>query len=207
MRATAAASRRFALGSGRFVERRPGGLHHPERETHAALAHIKKALGSYYFSAQYLQAPVPVGGAMIRWKWLGAFRERPPPGGNDRIVQSWDTASKAAEMNDYSVRATWREHGNGNYLTDVVSIENKGSGTHLIQDSRRDGVVRPIAIPPEGDKVTRMAAPWRARGLDGPAEARPWRCSNEGRRRRLPLPRLPATIRWPVATRHTENTA
>lgn len=108
--------------------------------------------------------------------------------GNDRIVQSWDTASKAEEMNDYSVRTTWREHGNGYYLTDVVSIEDKGSGTHLIQDLRRDGVVRPIAILPEGDKVTRMAAPWRARGPDGPAEARPWRCSNEGRRRRLPLP-------------------
>ncbi len=29
---------------------------------------------------------------------------------------------------------------------------------HLIQDLKRDGVVRPIAIQPEGDKVTRMSA-------------------------------------------------
>ena len=41
---------------------------------------------------------------------------------------------------------------------DVVLIEDKGSGTHLIQDLRRDGPVKPIAIQPEGDKVTRMAA-------------------------------------------------
>jgi predicted phage terminase large subunit-like protein len=40
----------------------------------------------------------------------------------------------------------------------VVLIEDKGSGTHLIQDLRQDGLIRPIAILPEGDKVTRMAA-------------------------------------------------
>ncbi len=41
---------------------------------------------------------------------------------------------------------------------DVVLIEDKASGTHLIQDLKHDGVVRPIAIQPEGDKVTRMSA-------------------------------------------------
>jgi predicted phage terminase large subunit-like protein len=40
-----------------------------------------------------------------------------------------------------------------------VLIEDKGSGTHLIQDLRRvSGGVRPIGIVPKGDKVTRMAA-------------------------------------------------
>ena len=37
-------------------------------------------------------------------------------------------------------------------------IEDKGSGTSLIQDLRREGVVRPIAFTPEGDKLTRMSA-------------------------------------------------
>ncbi len=40
----------------------------------------------------------------------------------------------------------------------MVLIEDKGSGTHLIQDLRRDGTLRPIPIQPEGDKVTRMSA-------------------------------------------------
>ncbi len=31
-------------------------------------------------------------------------------------------------------------------------------GTPLIQDLRREGPIRPIAITPEGDKVTRMSA-------------------------------------------------
>ena len=39
-----------------------------------------------------------------------------------------------------------------------IVIEDKGSGTSLIQDLRREGVVRPIAFTPEGDKLTRMSA-------------------------------------------------
>lgn len=39
-----------------------------------------------------------------------------------------------------------------------VLIEDKASGTQLIQDFRHDGAIRPIAIHPEADKVTRMAA-------------------------------------------------
>ena len=35
-------------------------------------------------------------------------------------------------------------------------IEDKGSGTQLIQDLRAEGVIRPIAILPEGDKRTRF---------------------------------------------------
>ena len=49
------------------------------------------------------------------------------------------------------VRQAQRHHA------DVVLIEDKSSGTHLIQDLRRDGVVRPIPVQPEGDKVTRMS--------------------------------------------------
>ncbi len=41
---------------------------------------------------------------------------------------------------------------------DAVLIEDRSSGTQLIQDLRDDGNVRPIAINPEGDKQTRMYA-------------------------------------------------
>ena len=75
------------------------------------------------------------------------------------MVQSWDTASKAEEMSDYSACTSWLVKGNDYYLIDVlreklnypelkrriihhalsfnansVSIEDKGSGTSLIQD-------------------------------------------------------------------------
>ena len=39
-----------------------------------------------------------------------------------------------------------------------VLIEDKGSGTRLIQDLRYEKTgVRPIAIEPDGDKITRMS--------------------------------------------------
>jgi predicted phage terminase large subunit-like protein len=39
---------------------------------------------------------------------------------------------------------------------DAVLIEDRSSGTQLIQELREEGSVRPIAINPEADKVTRM---------------------------------------------------
>ena len=181
--AIAEAHQRVQIATDRFVERRPGDLLHPEREPGATLEHVKATLGTYHFSAQYQQSPVPIGGAMIRWDWFGTYRELPRQGPNDRVIQSWDTASKAEEIHDYSVCTTWQEGGNSFYLMDVVRrrleypelkrrvvqeaarhranvvlIEDKGSGTHLIQDLGRQGPVRPIAILPEGDKITRMSA-------------------------------------------------
>ena len=98
-------------------------------------------------------------------------------------MQSWDTASKAEEMHDFSVCATWLIRGKEYYLIDLfrerleypelrravlrlakqhransVLIEDKGSGTHLIQDLRRSGELHAIAYKPEADKLTRMAA-------------------------------------------------
>jgi predicted phage terminase large subunit-like protein len=100
------------------------------------------------------------------------------------VVQSWDTASKAGELNDYSACTTWLVKGKDYYLlhllreklnypdlrravidqaqaytADEVIIEDKGSGTSLIQDlSCEPGIPRPIAFKPDGDKITRMSA-------------------------------------------------
>ena len=181
--AIAEAPQRFQIGSDQFVERRTGDVLDPEREPRATLEHIKATLGTYHFSAQYQQCPVPPGGAMIQWEWFGSYWDLPQRSSDDRIVQSWDTASKAEEINDYSVCTTWQVSGNRYYLIDirrerleypglrkrvveeaqkhgaqVVLIEDKGSGTNLIQDLRQDGTYRPIPIMPEGDKVTRMSA-------------------------------------------------
>jgi predicted phage terminase large subunit-like protein len=176
-------SQRVEIGPDRTVERAPGDLLHPGREPRATLEHIKATLGTFNYSAQYQQNPVPVGGTMIKWHWFGRYRNFPAKSSNDRIVQSWDTASKAEQIHDYSVCTTWLERKGSYYLIDVVRkrleypelkrrvvreaerhhadvvlIEDKGSGTHLIQDLRRDGTLRPIAVLPEGDKITRMSA-------------------------------------------------
>lgn len=82
----------------------------------------------------------------------------------DRIVQSWDTASKATELSDYSVCTTWGTKGRKLYLmnvfrrrlefpdlkrsvidltalwkADIVLVEDKSSGTQLIQELRANG--------------------------------------------------------------------
>lgn len=156
---------------------------HPEREPLAVLKELKAAMGSQAFSAQYQQAPVPPGGALIRVTWFRRYAAVPEEGSRDRIVQSWDTASKASQINDFSVCTTWLTQGSDYYLLDVlrerleypdlrrrilshaaahaakvVLIEDAGSGTHLVQDLRSEGKLRPIPIRPEGDKIVRLEA-------------------------------------------------
>ena len=101
------------------------------------------------------------------------------------IHQSWDTASKADEHHDYSVCTTWGSVGDKLYLLDVdrgrrdfpqlkrrvvelarqwkprtILIEDKGSGTALIQQLRSEhhGIPYPVAFEPKEDKVTRLHA-------------------------------------------------
>lgn len=147
------------------------------------LEDIKATIGSYNFSAQYQQSPIPAGGGLIKWEWFRTFRDQASLNCGGRIVQSWDTASKASEVTDYSVCTTWLVQGTEYFLIDVVRerleypffrkrvlkeaqthnchtvlIEDKGSGTSLIQDLRNEGRLRPIRIEPKEDKVTRMSA-------------------------------------------------
>lgn len=139
-------------------------------------------MGSYAFAAQYQQTPAPIGGGIIKTAWFRYYDHAPRYQQNDRIYQSWDTASKDGELNDYSVCTTWLKRGPDIYLLDVAKdkfeypalrraaitqyrkyasifrlvIEDKGSGTGLIQDLKQEGIYAK-AFRPETDKVTRMA--------------------------------------------------
>jgi len=98
-------------------------------------------------------------------------------------VQSWDTANKATELSDFSVCTTWGIAGNNLYLVDlvrrrmeypelkrevraqyerfrpsVVLIEDKASGTQLIQELIREGLYAVTRYQPQTDKVMRMHA-------------------------------------------------
>jgi predicted phage terminase large subunit-like protein len=136
-------------------------------------------MGSAIFSAQYQQAPTPADGDVLKLSWFKRHDELPEGG---QLVMSVDTASKLAEHNDYSVCTVWRVVGGRYYLQfvwrrkvdypslkraivgfagifepQILLIEDKASGTGLIQDLQAEAEALPvIAYEPQGDKETRM---------------------------------------------------
>ena len=99
--------------------RQVGDILHPERESAATLAAIRETLGSYNFESQYQQNPMPQGGSIIQANW---FRYCPAENWPLRFtltLQSWDTANKSGERNDYSVCTTWGVYKNHFYLINV----------------------------------------------------------------------------------------
>ena len=172
------------LGS-RVYRRTAGDVLHEERETQAMLATTRQNIGEYNFSSQYQQNPIPEGGAIVKSDWLQYYDGEPPSSRYPVILQSWDTANKSNELNDYSVCTTWCRNEERFYLLDVfrkrlnypdlkravidlknkyrsgtILIEDKASGTSLIQDLKGDGVSNVIGYePPSGtDKVMRLYA-------------------------------------------------
>jgi predicted phage terminase large subunit-like protein len=181
--AIADAPHEVALDEGTVYRRPAGQVLHPEREPLAVLDELKAAMGSQAFSAQYQQAPILPGGALLKATWFRSYARAPERRPEDRIVQSWDTASKASQTNDFSVCTTWLMRGKDYYLLDVfrkrleypdlrrailsqvaahaatpVLIEDAGTGAPLVQDLRREGRLRPIPIRPERDKIVRLEA-------------------------------------------------
>jgi len=174
------------IGPGRFHQRRVGDVLDPDRENLAALELRRRSMTSQTFSAQFQQNPVPDDGEIVKWSWFKRFTAATNWEEGDRFVQSWDTASKAGELNDFSVCTTWLVKGRDYYLldvwrgrvtfpdlkrevyvraarwgADVLLIEDKGSGTQLIAqliEEDDSALPRPIARLPKEDKVTRMAA-------------------------------------------------
>lgn len=100
-----------------------------------------------------------------------------------KTVQSWDTAFKKNEENDYSVCTTWKVADNGYYLIDLwrgrvefpelkrkavelneryrpneILIEDKASGQSLIQELQRETrlPIKPIKV--NADKISRVHA-------------------------------------------------
>ncbi|MBC7578520.1 MAG: phage terminase large subunit [Tardiphaga sp.] len=159
-----------------------GEVLHPAREPLEILEELKTDMGSFSFAAQYQQDPVPAEGNIIQRSWIARYvRSELPP--FNQIVQSWDTASKGSEIHDFSVCTTWgitkdrhiyllhvlrrrltypdlkraaREQAEL-HNADVVLIEDKISGTSLIQDLKRDGFHKVKAIIPKGEKALRLA--------------------------------------------------
>lgn len=169
----------YSFGSVHKV-REEGDILHPDREGFAELERQKIDLGSYAFAGQYQQRPVPLEGGVFKAIWLKRYLN--PLESYRRIIHSWDTASKPAQLNDPSSCTIWGEHDSGwdllgvlvrrleypdlkrlvhktaeDWGAHVVLIEDKASGQQLIQDLRASSKLPIIAVNPDADKLTRAA--------------------------------------------------
>lgn len=169
----------------KIVKRQEGEPLHQERETLLMLKETRQRIGDYNFSSQYQQNPIPVGGAVVKTNWLITYDATTQESFYPLILQSWDTANKSGELHDYSVCTTWGIKNKCYYLLHVfrkrlnypelkravtelatqfkphtILIEDKASGTQLIQDLKADGVSRVIAYqaPSGTDKLMRLHA-------------------------------------------------
>ena len=162
-----------------------GAALHPERDSLETLLRVKKEIGEYTFESQYQQSPQPLDGGVIKRSWIIHYLRGALPERFSYILQSWDTANKTGELNDYSVCTTWGLYGGCFYLLDVfrkrlnypdlkkavveqsrlhkpnrVLIEDKSSGIPLIQELRAEGIfgVEAYKPAPASDKLFRLHA-------------------------------------------------
>jgi len=124
-----------------------------------------------------------LGGGLVKREWFQIYEPGNLPARFNRVVQSWDTANKATELSDFSVCTTWGIIGKNAYLlhvlrrrmdypdlkravrehqdlhrAGVVLIEDKASGTQLIQELVREGLHAVQRYRPELDKIMRLHA-------------------------------------------------
>jgi predicted phage terminase large subunit-like protein len=161
--------------------RKVGEALHPEREPLETLAQIRQVQGEYHFAAQYQQSPAPLGGGMIKVDWFNTYSQANVPAEFDMTLQSWDTANKPGELNDFSVCTTWGIKEKKLFLLHVlrkrlnypdlkravmeqaeafspqtILIEDKASGTQLIQDLIAERVYTVKAYESKLDKSMRL---------------------------------------------------
>src|SRR5690242_5665661 len=167
----------------RCFARRQGAALHPDREPLEVLDRIRRTIGEYNFAGQYQQSPAPLGGGLVKAEWFKRYHENELPERFDRIVQSWDTANKATELSDFSVCTTWGVKDKNLFLLGVfrrrleypalkravreqqslfgateVLIEDKASGTQLIQELIIDGCHGVTRYQPTEEKTMRLHA-------------------------------------------------
>ncbi len=158
-----------------------GELMFPERFSEQQVQELEKVLGSYGAAGQLQQRPAPRGGGILKTEWFKYYTVVPRVEWTNIYV---DTAQKTGEENDYSVlelwgrttggqgilldlirgkweapellthaRAFWIKHRDG-YKPRSMRVEDKVSGTGLIQTLRREGYPV-IAIQRSKDKISR----------------------------------------------------
>ncbi len=161
--------------------RREGEVLHPKRIPLQALMDIRRTVGEAIFATQYQQRPAPAGGGLIKPIWFRRYHPADLPAAFNRVIQSWDTANTIEEWSDYSVCTTWGVKGKHMYLLHVfrarlnypglkravrqqaqlhealiVYVEDRASGTQILQELREEGFGKLRPVKPTRDKQTRM---------------------------------------------------
>jgi predicted phage terminase large subunit-like protein len=166
--------------SGRRFERAEGDLIDERREGPAEIAQMRKSLGSYGFSGQYLQEPSPPGGTIFKREWWQFYRNLPDQ--IDEWIISVDATFKDTKDSDQVAIHVYARSGPKKYLvegpaattqlgfndtkTAIVAlkaryprvtriyIEDKANGPAIIEDlSQKLAGVLPVN--PEGGKIAR----------------------------------------------------
>ncbi len=156
--------------------------------------------GSQAVAGQFQQRPSPRGGGLIKGAWFGRYSILPPI---DHYMIFADTAQKTKERHDYSVFACYGLGKDGMlYLVDQVRgkleapelrrraldfwnkhntarkfwVEDKASGTGLIQDLKSENRLPIFPIQRNIDKLTRVkdASPRIEAGYVKIPESAPW---------------------------------
>jgi len=165
----------------RRLKRCIGEALHPQREPLELLNRIRETLGEYNFAGQYQQAPAPLGGGLVKAEWFKTYTTADVPAKFEMIIQSWDTANKPTELSDYSACTTWGIKEKHVYLLHVlrkrlnypelkravveqarafspqtILIEDKASGTQLIQELISEGLHAIKKYDPANQKTMRM---------------------------------------------------
>lgn len=169
----------FGAGDPRKTD---GELMFPERFPEQTVAELEKAMGSYAVAGQLQQRPSPRGGGIIKTAWFRYYRQLPgiewrtiyadtaQKTGEENdysVFQCWGrSVSGEAILLDQirgkweapdllaQARAFWIKHQNGPGPLRGMKVEDKVSGTGLIQTLRREGVAV-VPIQRTKDKVSR----------------------------------------------------
>jgi predicted phage terminase large subunit-like protein len=168
----------------RHVHRKTGDILQSALFSETSLEVQRCGMTDYNFAAQYQQDPQPPSGIIVKREWLKFYGPSEKPDRFDQVLQSWDTANKDTEIANFSVCTTWGIKDRRLYLLDVfrrkldfpelkrairdlamchqakiVLIEDKASGTSLLQELRADNFSIAQPAPDiDGNKVMRLRA-------------------------------------------------
>lgn len=161
-----------------------GEILHGNRDSNVEVEKLQKDLGTYGFSAQYLQDPISLKSGMIKEEWIKYIDIAKSNIEFEDVVQSWDMAIKSGDNNSYTVCTTWGRYSGNFYLMHVyrnkieypemkrkilelsrkwrpsrILMEDKASGQALLQDLKLEGKIIPLVpIQVHKDKFTRFAS-------------------------------------------------
>lgn len=163
-----------------------GELLFPARFTEAVVARDKKIMGSHAVAGQFQQRPNPLGGGVIRSEWFGRYSVLPPIASrciygdtaqktgerNDySVFECWGKGEdgkaylidmvrgkwEAPELERRAI-AFWEKHKaiDGMGALRQMKVEDKSSGTGLIQTIKTKGKIPIAGIERNKDKLTRI---------------------------------------------------